>query len=263
MARPNGVRGASDGNGNPDRSAVVRGAMTTQPPSGPEPSGGIQPRPPVEHEAHDPVLVASLLDPDLPAELRVRAEAQLVACQACAELLADLRAIAAATAALPVPPRGRDFRLSAEDAERLRPRGFRRLVAALAAPRLALLRPLGAALATLGLAGLLLTATPVGPILLGSSGPIGPGSERDTVAPAAGPEQRPLEGQGLSRATTPPKLGGASQAEAQGGGRLHPVGGGPEVPVAVLFAVVALVGVALVVVRVASERAGGRRAPPG
>lgn len=250
------------GDGNSRSRDPVRGAMTGQPRPAPDPPARILPRPPLDHGAHDPHLTASLLDPDLPAEVRVLAEAQVASCRACAELLADLRAIAAATAELPVPPRRRDFRLTAEDAARLRPRGLRRLVAALAAPRLAALRPLGAAMATLGLAGLLLTGTPA---LSSVLGPSGVGVERDRAAPAAGPEQQLLGGEGSSGATMLPSLGGEPKVEAQGGGDAasRAVGGRPGVPITVLFGIVGLVGTGLLVVRLGAERAVRRRAPPG
>ena len=62
---------------------------------------------------HDETLVARLAADDLPETDRDAGLARsLVAeCPACAELLADLRAIAAATAVLPAPRRTRDFRL--------------------------------------------------------------------------------------------------------------------------------------------------------
>ncbi|HWP62204.1 MAG TPA: hypothetical protein VNO86_01890 [Candidatus Binatia bacterium] len=236
--------------------------MTGQPHPAPDPPARIPPRPPLDHRAHDPYLTASLLDPDLAAEVRAMAEAQVASCRACAELLADLRAIAAATAELPVPPRRRDFRLTAEDAARLRPRGLRRLVAALAAPRLAALRPLGAAMATLGLAGLLLTGTPAVSTVLG---PLGVAVERDRAAPAAEPDRQFLGSEGSPGTTMPPTLVGEPKAEAQGGGDdvYRAVGRGPDVPVSVLFGIVGLLGVGLLVGRLGAERAVRRRAPPG
>src|SRR5436189_92304 len=87
------------------------------------------------HEAHDPVLIASLADDSLPASQRTAAMELAATCPECAELLADLRSIMAATAALPIPARTRDFRLTEEDARRLRPGGWRRLVGFLAGRR--------------------------------------------------------------------------------------------------------------------------------
>ncbi len=113
---------------------------------------------------HDEELVARLAVDDLPAGSRddLRARAQVADCPACAELLADLRAIAAATAELPAPRRTRDFRLTEADAARLRPAGWRGLVARFGSPSFAFTRPLAAGLATLGIAGLLFATIPLG-----------------------------------------------------------------------------------------------------
>lgn len=222
---------------------------------------------PVDHGRHDRFLVASLLDPDLSAEVRARAQAQVAACSACAELLADLRAIAAATASLPVPPRRRDFRLSPEDARRLRPRGIRRLVAAFGAPRLAVLRPLGAAMATLGLAGLLLSATPLGPGLLGT----GNAKAERNAAPAIGREPNtyelggPNEGPGSFGPGAPSFVPSERGVDAQGGldRAIAPTpGAGVELAV-VLFAALLVIGLGLFALRLAAERTAGLRAPPG
>src|SRR5689334_5837376 len=65
----------------------------------------------------------------------------------------------AATADLPAPTRTRDFRLTEADAARLRS-PWRRWFGPLAKPRFAFVQPVGAALATLGLAGLLVGILP-------------------------------------------------------------------------------------------------------
>lgn len=224
-----------------------------------------EPRPP-DHRTHDRFLVASLLDPDLPTDVRDRGEALVAGCRACAELLADLRAVAAATAALPVPPRPRDYRLTAEDAARLRPRGWRRLVAAVGAPRLAVLRPLGAGLATLGLAGLLLTATPLGGAVPGAAAP------EVKASPAAG------EGMGAYELSRPDEVAASPvpRAEApspevvtQGDdtARHRTTSGagaaaGATVPFGLGFGLLLVLGLGLLLIRLAAERAVGRRAPP-
>ena len=113
---------------------------------------------------HDDELVARLAVGDLVAGSRddLRARAQVADCPACAELLADLRAIAVATAELPAPRRTRDFRLTEADAARLRPAGWRGLVARFGSPSFGFTRPLAAGLATLGIAGLLFATIPLG-----------------------------------------------------------------------------------------------------
>lgn len=118
---------------------------------------------------HDESLIARLAADDLAAggaDDRL-ARSWVADCPACAELLGDLRAIVAATSALPTPRRTRDFRLTDADAARLRPRGWRGVVAQFGSPGMAFTRPLAAGLATLGIAGLLLASLPSG--LLGSA----------------------------------------------------------------------------------------------
>jgi anti-sigma factor RsiW len=114
----------------------------------------------VTHARHDRLLIANLLDrtPD-PAE-RARGERQLADCADCARLHADLLALSEATKALPVPSRSRDFTLSPADAERLRVRGWRRLIALIGSGRDTFTRPLAIGLTTLGLAGLLVGTVP-------------------------------------------------------------------------------------------------------
>ena len=77
------------------------------------------------HARHDRHLVAALAADDLEPIVRTEAETLVATCRDCAELFADLKVIAAATAALPDVPRTRDFRITAADAARLRPRGWR------------------------------------------------------------------------------------------------------------------------------------------
>jgi len=122
---------------------------------------------PTSHDRHDPLLVAALAAGDLAATDRVQATHLIETCPDCATLHDDLVAIARATANVPPPitTRPRDFRLSREQAARLRPSGWRRFVGAFGSPRLAFTKPLGVGLATIGLAGLLL-----GNVSLGSLG---------------------------------------------------------------------------------------------
>ena len=105
------------------------------------------------HARHDRHLVAALAAGDLEPIARTEAEALVATCDDCAELFADLKVIAAATAALPDVPRTRDFRITAADAARLRPRGWRALVDAIGGARAGFTRPLAAGLTTLGLVG--------------------------------------------------------------------------------------------------------------
>src|SRR5512142_2347353 len=115
---------------------------------------------PDAHSAHDQLLLAAFAAGDLPEAAAADAAGLAASCGECAQLVADLRAIARATAALPMPARRRDFRLSAVDAARLRGPMWRRAMSALIAPRFSFTRPLAAGLTTLGIAGLLLAWFP-------------------------------------------------------------------------------------------------------
>jgi hypothetical protein len=105
------------------------------------------------HSGHDELLVARLYGDDVDAAERGRALDLLAECPDCAALFADMGAIAHATAALPVPPRPREFTLTAGDAARLR--AERRRWPALFRPELR--RSFGGMLTALGLVGVVLT----------------------------------------------------------------------------------------------------------
>src|SRR4029453_8106468 len=80
------------------------------------------------HPAHDTMLVASLVDHSLPASERDAAQHMVDTCRLCADLHSDLLALRHATRTLPTPTRPRDYRLTAADADRLRPAGIRRWI---------------------------------------------------------------------------------------------------------------------------------------
>jgi hypothetical protein len=140
------------------------------------------------HEGHDPHLIAAHVAGDLTGPDRAAAATLLSGCAACAALHDDLRAIARATRELPAHSRPRDFRLTPEVAERLRRGGWRRLLHALGGPSFAFVRPMGAALTTLGLAGLLLASLPGVQLGGSASAPAGgaTASEMPAAAPATG-----------------------------------------------------------------------------
>ena len=104
------------------------------------------------HAAHDELLIARLFGGDVGNSEREHAAELTAACPDCAALFADLGSIAGATAAMPVPPRPRDFRLTEADATRLRrarPAGW--------SFGAGLRRSLGAAVAALGFVGIVVT----------------------------------------------------------------------------------------------------------
>jgi hypothetical protein len=108
------------------------------------------------HAQHDLDLVAGHAAGDLTDTDRLRADALLASCATCAELRRDLIDLAAATRTLSsIATAPRDFRLSAEQAARLRRPGFvTRLLRPFAGARSGV-RPVAMAFTSLGLAGLL------------------------------------------------------------------------------------------------------------
>lgn len=112
------------------------------------------------HAVHDHLLVANLIGRSVSDSERLRGKEQLAACLDCARLYEDLVALSAATRALLVPSRPRSFVLTTADAERLRVRGWRRLLGLIGSTRDVFSRPLAIGLTTLGLAGLLVATIP-------------------------------------------------------------------------------------------------------
>lgn len=119
------------------------------------------------HSNHDELLIVRLFGGDVDDPERARALDQLGQCDDCATLFADLRAMADATAALPIPARPRDFVLTEADATRLRraPRGLGFLSV------LRRTRTLGGSLVAIGLVGIVATSS-LG-ILGGTAGTFG------------------------------------------------------------------------------------------
>jgi anti-sigma factor RsiW len=134
--------------GEPDvRATRLTGVMTVRPDT-------------AAHAAHDSVLVASLADRTLAPSERTTAQALVDTCDRCADLHADLVALAAATRAMPAPARAHDYTLTSDQAARLRGSAWRRFIGSFGSPRDALSRPLAVGLTTLGIAGLLLASLP-------------------------------------------------------------------------------------------------------
>ena len=108
----------------------------------------------IEHARHDSLEVAAATDrgASLPAILRM--------CGGCLDLYRDLAILTSAVPSAAIPRRPRDFRLTAADAARLRSRGWRRFLEAFGSARDEISRPIALGFATLGVAGLLLTAVP-------------------------------------------------------------------------------------------------------
>ena len=140
-----------------------------------------------DHARHDAALIAGHAAGDLSNLDTAAAEALLTRCSSCAELHRDLIVISSATRALPPTANApRDYRLTAEQAERLR-RGswVRGLLRPFASARSAT-RPIAATFTSVGVAGLLV-ATFV-PALLGGAASAPSGDRQQAGAAAtAGP----------------------------------------------------------------------------
>jgi hypothetical protein len=114
---------------------------------------------PSGHASHDLYMIAAALDRDVSEAIRDAAAGLVADCEECARLDADLRSIGAGLDALPrALPVARDYRLTPEQARRVRARGWRRILATFGPGGMPSVRPLASALTTLGLAGLLFTA---------------------------------------------------------------------------------------------------------
>jgi len=163
------------------------------------------------HEAHDRLLIACLVDRSISDTERALAEAQVAACPACARLHEELVVLATAIRALPVPSRTRDFTLTPADAARLRASRWRRLIAAIGSTRDVFSRPLAIGLTTLGLAGLLVATVPMpfgsgGATSAERSSPIGAATEDSTAGSGSG------ENFAAQASAAPPESSGPAMA---------------------------------------------------
>jgi len=158
------------------------------------------------HRTHDSLLVAALAYRTVAGSDRARAEALVATCGLCAALLDDLVAIRTATVTLPTPPRFDDYQLTPDDAARLRPGGWRRLVAAIGSGRAAFTRPLAVGLTTLGLAGLLVATVPS--VLTGTT----------ALGPTAGAASAPQANEGAKDSSTGGAAGAASATRGSAAG---------------------------------------------
>lgn len=141
------------------------------------------------HAQHDPALLAALIDRDAaealaPVELAAARE-QVDRCVPCATIHRDLLDLTAGLVAATTLTRPRDFRLTAADATRLRPRGWRRFLSTVGSARDGLSRPLAIGLTTLGLVGVLVGSVPGGLPFGGASASGGTDQQAREAASAA------------------------------------------------------------------------------
>ena len=131
------------------------------------------------HARHDPLRVAEAVDRG------GRLAPVMQFCDPCGRLYADLLALTAAIPLGALPSRPRDFTLRADDARRLRTAVWRAWWRAIGSARDAVTRPLAIGFTTLGLAGLLLTATST---LLPTAGSAAASPEFDRILSTGGAE---------------------------------------------------------------------------
>lgn len=191
---------------------------------------------PDDHAAHDRQLVVAYACDDLPASEQADARALVARCRRCAALVDDIHRISGAIQRVEVtPPRDRDFRLTAEDAERLRGSAVTRLLRRIASPDLRVLQPLAAAAMTFGI--LIMATTAVLPSFSGAAGAapvaapaaqVADDAARNVVGEAAGgaeasaaPGASPVVGLGVPSEPAPAgvtDLGGGAEPDASADG---------------------------------------------
>ena len=139
-----------------------------------------------DHARHDALLIAGQAAGDLSDPERVRADALVAECSECSALRRDLVALAAAVRSVPAPAEASaDFRLTPEQAGRLRRgswlRALLRPFGAVGSPA----RPMAAAFTSLGVVGLVvgITLSSGTAMLSGTAGTTQ--QERAAHAPAA------------------------------------------------------------------------------
>lgn len=157
-----------------------------------------------QHDQHDTALIARLVADDLTSADRLRAQLLADACADCRALHRDLSAIVEATRGLPAPRAPRDFRITADQAARLRRTGWLGALLAPFATARSAARPLATAFTTLGLAGLFVAA-----VLPGMAG----GMAASVAPEGAG---APAIGAGATEAPVP-QLGPAGSPAGQDG----------------------------------------------
>ena len=174
------------------------------------------------------MLVAAHAAGDLSGPEAAAATAQIANCADCAALHADLRALVASTRTLPAAAHApRDYRLTAEQAARLRGESWwGRAARALSAPR-GLGRPFATAFTTLGLVGLLLGSLPTGALPLFT---VGASTERTSVEaassaePSAAPQANPTD---AISGYLPDALSSSGRGEVEGSDDLGVAAGAP------------------------------------
>jgi hypothetical protein len=166
-----------------------------------------------EHRRHDQLLVARFAVDDIDsAAQRHEAQDLVKRCSECAALAADIKTISKSVAQMPAPARRRDFRLSAQQADRLRGGRFDRFLRSLTGSSWTAVRPVAAVALSVGLVMSVVGAMP----LLGAAGAAAPvPAPVDTFFAANGPTPETTVDSSTSHPIVAPGQGGV---RATGGG---------------------------------------------
>jgi hypothetical protein len=120
-----------------------------------------------EHNRHDRLLVARFAVADVEGAAQQHEAQELVRrCSECAALAADIKAISKSVATMPAPARTKDFRLTPQEADRLRGGRFDRFLRTLTGSSWTTVRPVAAVALSIGLVMSVVGAMP----LLGAAG---------------------------------------------------------------------------------------------
>jgi len=212
-----------------------------------------------DHAGHDHQLIVAYACGDLGADEARDAGRLVEECRRCAALDREIRLMPSLARHVTAPPRPRDFRLSAADAERLRGSAMRRLLRRLGGPGLAPLQPLAGAALAIGL--LLVVTTAALPLFFAGAGGAAPAAERalevgaggaqtgpaSTLAPLAAPTEAPAPASEEGKSVIDTATQATMVEEA-------PAAPGPDPALLIGVGLVALAGTVLIV-RVVARRA--------
>lgn len=155
-----------------------------------------------DHRRHDRLMIARLASGDsFPTELD-DARALVAGCPDCAALADDIRLLSRSVSLIPAAARARDFRLTVEQADRLRGTWLERFMRRVGAPGWGAMRPLAGVAISLGLVMTVIGSLPVAIPLAGSAADgdnrsvqapeLAPATMAgEELAPAAGPDEAP------------------------------------------------------------------------
>ncbi len=141
-----------------------------------------------EHRRHDRLLVARFAAGDATGAQEHEARDLVRRCSECAALAADITAISASVAQLPATPRTRDFRITSEQAARMRGSRLDRWLRSITGSGWATVRPVAAVALSVGLVMSVVGALPI----LGAAGNAPSATFFATTAPIAEGPSTPM-----------------------------------------------------------------------